>query len=433
MDKWPKSTIGEVAKRVTKGTTPTTVGGRFVDNGIAFVKVESINADGGFLESKFSFIDEETNDLLSRSALQEDDVLFTIAGTIGRVAQVPASVLPANTNQAVAIVRPNPLLVCPKFLYYLLRDRERVSAAQARVVQSVQANFSLKELSNIEIPLPPLENQLAIASVLDALDDKIDLNRRMNETLEQTARALFKDWFVDFGPTKAKMAGQAAYLEGDLWDLFPERLDEVGVPEGWHIGELQELVELNPTEKLVKNEPAPYLDMAALPTSGSIPEQPLLRNFTSGTRFRNSDTLFARITPCLENGKTAFVQTLPNGSVGWGSTEFIVLRAKPPVPAAYTYLLARNEAFREHAIQSMTGTSGRQRVRNEALSPYPSAIPDSSVWKAFTNIIEPLFRHLKANGEESRTLAQTRDLLLPKLMLGELRVYDAEELVQEVV
>lgn len=110
-----------------------------------------------------------------------------------------------------------------------------------------------------------------------------------------------------------------------------------------------------------------------------------------------------------------------------------MLRAKSPVPAAYTYLLARSEAFREHAIQSMTGTSGRQRARNEALSPYLSAIPDSSVWKAFANIVEPLFRNIKANGEESRTLAQTRDLLLPKLMSGELHVRDAEMLIQEVV
>ena len=139
----------------------------------------------------------------------------------------------------------------------------------------------------------------------------------------------------------------------------------------------------------------------------------------------------ARITPCLENGKTAFIQSLTDDTVGWGSTEFIVLRAKAPVPAAVTYLLARDPAFRAHAIQSMTGTSGRQRARTEALASYPVSIPDEGVWLALAGLIEPMFDRIRANGEESRTLAQTRDLLLPKLMSGEIRVKEAEKIMEE--
>ncbi|MCX7691776.1 MAG: restriction endonuclease subunit S, partial [Tepidimonas taiwanensis] len=242
---WSRTTVGEVASRVTKGTTPTTLGGRFVESGVVFVKVEAITDDGRFQPEKFAFIDQETHRLLERSRLQGDDVLFTIAGTIGRVAKVDAHILPANTNQAVAIIRPNRSLVEPNFLFYALRDRDRVRDAQTRIVQSVQANFSLSELASIDLPLPPIREQRAIAHILGTLDDKIELNRRMSQTLEQMARALFKAWFVDFDPVRAKMEGRwrrgqtLPGLPAELYDLFPDRLvpSELGeIPEGWEVG-----------------------------------------------------------------------------------------------------------------------------------------------------------------------------------------------------
>ncbi|WP_295392007.1 hypothetical protein [uncultured Thiodictyon sp.] len=188
----------------------------------------------------------------------------------------------------------------------------------------------------------------------------------MNETLAAMAQALFKDWFVDFGPTRAKQEGLEPYLTPELWSLFPERLDAEGTSEGWRRCALEDIVDVNPTEPLKKGTAAPYLEMSALPTRGSITEPAVLREFTWGMRFRNGDTLFARITPCLENGKTAFVQSLID------------------------------------------------------------------VWSAFGAIIEPLFQRIRANGEESRTLAQTRDLLLPKLMSGEIRVKDAERTIEDL-
>ena len=428
---WREVTLGELSHRVTKGTTPTTLGGRYTNRGIAFVKVESITDDGRIEEDKLAYIDEETNDLLARSSLQRDDVLFTIAGTIGRVGRVQETILPANTNQAVAIVRPDQRIIESKYLYYSLRDDTRIQRAHSRVVQSVQANFSLSELSAIEIPLPPLEEQREIAGVLGAFDDKIELNRRMNETLEAMARALFTSWFVDFEPVRAKMEGRWHHGESlpgllaDLWDLFPDRLvpSQLGeIPEGWDVKPLREVVRLNPREPMKRGTLAPYLDMAALPTSGSSPDSPVLREYKSGTRFRNGDTLLARITPCLENGKTAFVQSLVTGTVGWGSTEFIVLRTVPPVPPEYTYLLARDDGFREHAIQSMTGTSGRQRVQVDALAPYPLPSPPAEFWNKFSALVSPLFAQIEVSRTESHVLATQRDALLPRLVSGEVRV-----------
>jgi type I restriction enzyme S subunit len=140
----------------------------------------------------------------------------------------------------------------------------------------------------------------------------------------------------------------------------------------------------------------------------------------------------ARITPCLENGKTAFVDFLEEGEIGWGSTEFIVLRPYPPLPPVFAYLLARSAGFRDFAIQSMTGSSGRQRVLAETLEKLPIPSPLREVSDAFGRIIEPLFGRARANAFESSTLAQLRNTLLPKLLSGEVRVKQAEQALAAV-
>jgi type I restriction enzyme S subunit len=150
-------------------------------------------------------------------------------------------------------------------------------------------------------------------------------------------------------------------------------------------------------------------------------------------RFINGDTLVARITPCLENGKTAYVDFLERGQVGWGSTEYIVLRPKPPLPEEFAYCLARSEGFREFAIQSMTGTSGRQRVPSESLSHYLLVEPPQKLAEQFGSLVRPLFARANAAVRESRTLATLRDALLPKLISGELRVKEVTRHIKEIV
>jgi type I restriction enzyme S subunit len=285
-------------------------------------------------------------------------------------------------------------------------------------------------LNRIPILAPDLQEQCVIASILGSLDDKIDLNRRMNETLEAIARAIFKDWFVDFGPTRAKMEGRSPYLAPEIWSLFPDRLDNEGKPEGWEQAAAHDMIQFNPAERLPRGQPVPYLDMAALPTAGSWADMPVMREFASGSKFRNGDALLARITPCLENGKAAFVQNLDDNAVGWGSTEFIVMRARPPMPRAYSYILARDSAFRERAIQSMTGTSGRQRVQVDSLAEFELVRPSERVARAFDELISPSFEKIAANATETQTLAASRDLLLPKLMSGEIRLRDAEKMIE---
>jgi type I restriction enzyme, S subunit len=326
-------------------------------------------------------------------------------------------------------------IIDPRFLRYWSQSEDfRDQLAGLSASTDMAPYLSLIDQKRLKITLPSVHEQRAIGRILGALDDKMELNRRMNETLEAMARALFKSWFVDFDPVRAKAEGRDPGIPKPIADLFPARLidSELGeVPEGWPVIALPKVIEVNPTRSLREGQVAPYLDMANMPTRGHTPDVVIDRPFGSGMRFVNGDTLIERITPCLENGKTAFVDFLQAGQIGWGSTEYIVLRPKPPLPEEFAYCLARYEGFRDFAAQSMTGTSGRQRVPAEALSHYLIAAPPKEIAEHLGAMVGPLFARAAAAARESRVLASLRDALLPKLISGELRMRDAERVVAE--
>ena len=386
--------------------------------------------NNNFIDGNLNFMTATASEReIARCSLAAGDVVITKDSEQHDDIGVPALVIediPALVcGYHLAILRPKPSKVSGSYLYYALQIQDVQHQFHSFANGITRFGLRKSDIELAEIPSRPLAEQETIAHVLGTLDEKIELNRRMNRTLEEMARAVFKDWFVDFGPTRAKLEGRDPYLPAELWDLFPNELvdSELGeIPQGWEVKVLEQLIQLNPREPLNKGSVAPYLDMAALPTTGSIPETPVPRAFTSGARFRNGDTLLARITPCLENGKTAFVQSLPEGIAGWGSTEFIVMRPIPPVPQQLTYFLARDCTFRAHAIQSMTGTSGRQRVQAEALSSYSLPCPPPDNWAIFSSVVEELFARVKSNTEEIATLTSQRNTLLPKLVSGEVRM-----------
>jgi type I restriction enzyme S subunit len=283
-----------------------------------------------------------------------------------------------------------------------------------------------------ELLVPSPDEQRAIADVLGSLDDKIEQNRRTGRKLESLARAVFKAWFVDFEPVKAKAAGATDFpgMPAAAFAALPTRLtdSELGpVPEGWEIQAVSEAFEVNPLRKLAKGVDAAYLDMKNMPTSGHAPEAWERREVGSGMKFINGDTLVARITPCLENGKTAFVDFLEDGEVACGSTEYIVLRPKPPLPPVFAYCLARTNPFRDFAVQNMSGTSGRQRVAASAMEHYRLAVPRTSIAKTFGDLVMPLFESVGAGMNESCKLATLRDYLLPRLLSGRVRVFERRE------
>jgi type I restriction enzyme S subunit len=257
---------------------------------------------------------------------------------------------------------------------------------------------------------PSTDEQDHIAYLLDALDDKIELNRRMNETLEAMARAIFKDWFVDFGPTRAKMEGRAPYLAPEIWSLFPDRLDEEGKPKGWNERRVEDILDLAYGKALKANER----------TIGPIPV------YGSGGVTGYHDKALVE-GPSIVVGRKGSVGTLywEDGPLFPIDTVFYVI---PKVPLSFCYCQLQTLGLEAMNTDAAVPGLNRNNV-------YRLLIPWSTdeLPVQFDQIVSPLRQRVRANSDEAKTLAATRDLLLPKLMSGEIRVRDAERLAGEVV
>jgi type I restriction enzyme S subunit len=254
-------------------------------------------------------------------------------------------------------------------------------------------------IAGLQLDLPSLPEQRAIAEVLGALDDKIEANRRVSRLLEEHLALAFAE------------------------SRFDQPADE-SIP-------LAKIVEVGPVRPKPAGDGVPYIDMATLPTDSALIASMQARPPKSGTRFVNGDTLMARITPCLENGKVAYVDCLGDDQTGVGSTEFIVLRPREPLPSQFSYFLARSERFSTYAVRHMSGSSGRQRCPVEAVERYDIARPDSADLAKFAALAGPSFAAMRGALNESLILATLRDTLLPKLLSGELQVRDPESLVAQ--
>ena len=473
-DGWRELSVREFAE-VIGGTTPPTSNPSYFGGDIPWLTPKDLsNFQGRYIARGERSLTQEGVEAAGLRILPTGTVLLSTRAPIGYVAIARN---PVTTNQGFRslIVKPG---FEPEFIYYLLkRDTKRLRAFSSG---TTFGELSGSTLGGLRFSIPPLPEQRAIARVLGTLDDeivsrkgeskglrrildhlmrhlldgswsvhegeswlrevrplvraydgKIDLNPRMNSTLEEICRAVFKFWFVDFGPVHAKKEGRwkkgesLPGMPADMWDLWPSEFEEseIGeIPKGWKVGPISSVVEVNPERCLAKGEVAPYVEMGQLPTSSARVAGWVDRAFASGSRFRNGDVLVARITPCLENGKTAYVDFLDGSKIGWGSTEFLILSARAPLAPQWAYCLARTEDFRMHLIQNMTGTSGRQRAPAACLDSFVVAIPTGKIASRFGQFVTPWFERLKANDDESSTLAVVRDAFLPKLLSGEIRV-----------
>ena len=220
-----KVKLGDIATTITKGTTPTTIGFNFVDDGVNFVKIESIS-DGNFLKEKFGHIEERCNKKMQRSQLQENDILFSIAGAIGRVAIVNKEILPANTNQALAIIRIANGIVFYPYLLYVLKSSFVYEQFEKKKQGVAQLNLSLKDVSDLEISLPSLEEQKAIADRLDKVSSLIEKRKTQLAKLDELVKSRFIEMFGD--PVKNSMGWSSKPLN-DVCDGIGDGLH--GTPE----------------------------------------------------------------------------------------------------------------------------------------------------------------------------------------------------------
>ncbi|MEY8689644.1 MAG: restriction endonuclease subunit S [Leptothrix sp. (in: b-proteobacteria)] len=341
-----------------------------------------------------------------RYGVRRNDIVMCEGGEPGRCAIWHDQVSGMMLQKALHRIRAR-AGVDPEFLYFSLSGQGRAGQLEYLFTGATIKHLPSEQLAKVEVRLPPLPTQRRIASILGAYDDLIEVNRRRIAVLEEMARRLFEEWFVQF--------------------RFPGH----ECAQAWQAGSVDELISFDPITKLPREGLKPFIPMTHLSTSTSLVDSPEARESGSGAKFKNGDTLFARITPCLENGKTGLVRGLPEDGVGFGSTEFIVMRGRIAGPA-FTYLMARHEAFRSHAQKSMSGATGRQRARTESLRAFPFSRPPIELLERFEAQTWPMLELVGQLGEANKRLAASRDLLLPRLISGELEVNVAERELEAV-
>lgn len=425
MNEWQTTSLGELCKFQAGDAFPKELQGAKTGE-IPVIKVSDMNLSGNEL-----FISHANNWLSKHEANRSfklhpaGAVIFAKIGIAltsnrRRILKRPTVI---DNNMMSAICTSN---VDPRWFYYLLATLDFNEVASG----SALPYLTVRDLSKIAVSVPPLPEQRAIASVLSALDDKIELNRKMNATLEAMARALFRDWFVDFGPTRAKMQGRPPYLAPEIWSLFPDRLDDEGKPEGWAMGTLGDVADTNGASWTAKNHPdeVEYVDLSntkwgTIETSAKLPWE---KAPSRARRIaRAGDTIIGTTRP----GNGSFAYIAKDGLTV--STGFAVLTPKRPEFRDFVYVAASDPENIRRLANLADGHGGAYpAVRPAEVSDTRVVIPPDDVIDVFANVTSPLRARIEFNKSENKTLAQTRDLLLPRLMSGELRVAEAERLVE---
>ena len=367
-----------------------------------------------------------------RTELAGGELLISLVGDVGRCALVPPTMAGWNAARAIAVLRfqsqayagfVRACLMSPPFQHLM----------RAWSTTTVQATLNLKEVRQIPLPWPPAEEQRAIAHILGTLDDKIELNRRRNQTLEAMARALFKDWFVDFGPVRANRTGTACraltpapHLPADLWRLFPDRLDDEGKPEGWSERPLDEIADfLNglALQKFPATDPddsLPVIKIAELRNGVSAKSDRASREVPAKYVIKDGDFLFSWSGSLLAKFWT-------EGEGALNQHLFKVTSERYPMWFVSHWVHHHLEEFQAIAASKATTMGHIQRGHLKAAM---TICPPDNVVGRMGIVMAPLVEQSIYNELEARTLADLRNTLLPKLISGELRIADAEKFLR---
>lgn len=417
MSDWRQSTLGEICDEV-KGIIRTGPFGSqlhqsdYKDIGIPVIMPKNIINDR-IDTTDIARISKEDEIRLAQHKVSVGDIIYGRRGDIGRHALITTNEDGWLCGTGSMRISLGSSILNPTFLHYYLCQRGVIDWIYNQAIGATMPNLNTTIIRSIPISYPSLLSQHKIASILSAYDDLIENNTRRIKILEEMAQRLYREWFVHFR------------YPGHENDKLIE--SELGlIPEGWGFKPVPEAIQLNPTLRLNQSTDNKFVAMGDIEPMSMLVRNFECRDSKSGSKFQNGDTLMARITPSLEHGKTAFVQFLSADSeIAIGSTEFIVLRSKTLSPFL-VYCFARNEDFRNHAIRSMVGASGRQRVQMNCFDSYYLPQPPPSLMRKFDEIVEPLFRNSQILFEKNKTLKKTRDILLPKLISGKIDISELD-------
>lgn len=429
MPEWDKVLLGDIADEITVGHVGSMTN-EYIDQGVPFLRsqnVQPFRIDW----SDTKYISTDFHARLRKSALTPGDVVIVRTGKPGTCAVIPED-LPSSNCADLVIIRPGGDLDSRFLMYYV----NTVAAAHvdAHLVGAVQQHFNVGSARQMRLHLPDIYEQRAIASVLGSLDDKIELNRRMNRTLEQMAAAIFKAWFVDFEPVRAKASGAASFpgMPQPVFDALPATFadSELGpIPEGWEVKSLDEIADYLNGLALQKYPPddgpsLPRLKIAELRKGSTEGAELSSARVPAKYIIHDGDVIFSWSGSLL-------VKIWTGGDAALNQHLFKVTSERYPKWFYYLWTAHHLEDFQRTASSKAT-TMGH--IKRHHLSDAKVVVPpadSSELMGMMTRTIQPLLELIIANDTESRCLATARDALLPKLLSGEVRV--AEQLSEEVL
>ena len=416
----------------------------FSPEGIPIISGQHLHGSRIDDDPGFNFITREHAGRLSNANVARGDIVLTHRGTIGQVAYIPENSRYDRyvVSQSQFYIRCDRTKIIPEFLVYYLTSREGQHQLLANTSQVGVPSIAqpVTYLRTLHVPVPPLSEQRRIAHILGTLDDKIELNRRMNETLEEMARSIFKDWFVDFGPVRAKMEGRDAYLPEEIWRLFPDRLveSELGeVPEGWGVVPLPDIVDfregpgIRHWQYTNSDEGTRFINIRCiqdgdliLDTANRVHDEEANGKYShfhlrewdivlsaSGTLGRTAVVRQAHL-PLLLN--TSVIRFRPAD----GETSFAYLRG---------YL--RSDAFLEEQ-QALASGSVQKNFGPTHLKQMKASLPPYECVGAYEAVAGPLLRRVAENMARSDALRELRDSLLPALVSGVVGIQDIDKVVK---
>ena len=403
---WEKVKLGDISLNIQTGPFGSQLHQYdYSETGIPVVMPKDL-VGGKISELSIARVSEDHVQRLKRHVIHNGDILYSRRGDVGRCAFATEHEKGWLCGTGCLRVTVDTRIASNKFVFYQLQQPKTIGWVEKHAVGATMLNLNTTILSNIPVCLPPIKIQRRIADILSAYDDLIENNRKQIKLLEEAAQRLYKEWFVNL-----RFPGHEHTKITD------------GVPEGWGKFSLGDVIEFDPKVQLTKDRVKQFVPMSALSTSSMVLDMAEFSEitFNSGSKFQNGDTLLARITPCLENGKTAFVHGIQSSEGAVGSTEYIVMRSKRLNPYM-VYLHARTDGFRQAAINSMSGSDGRQRVKADKLKALSYLLPPTTVVNQFGLFAAPIFELVFDLSEQAFQAACARERILPKLMSGEVEV-----------
>jgi type I restriction enzyme, S subunit len=402
--------------------------GQHDERGVPIVRVNNISTGQLHIAEPLR-VAPDIEAIYQRTRLEGGEVLLTVVGTTGQSAIVPKTLAGWNVARAVAVIRPKPEIGA-RWIHICLQSKAVQQFLDERANTTVQKTLNLGDVKEVLIPIPPPGVKEVIESIAVGLDDKVELNRRMNTTLEAMARALYQSWFVDFDPVRAKLDGRApAAIDPTSAVLFPEHFthDEYGMlPVGWRHDAIEEICALN-AWTLGKNDDLEALEYVEI-SEVSRGDIATIAAYARGEepsrarrRLRHGDTALSTVRP--DRGSYFLALNPPENRIA--STGFAVL-TPTKVPWSFLHAALTQPEVSDHLGQMADG-GAYPAVRPEIIGAMQVALPNEpKILEAFHRSCAPLFEQAEANRIQSRTLATLRNTLLPKLLSGELSVTTLE-------